>query len=299
MQDDEGLSEEKERELAEIKEMLKQLGPDVSSDLASLKEMVERQQQQQRAEAGPPDIVEDLWPAQRVLADAIQKAQLEKADDTLRALERLETLVATVSGDLPARRIMVRCERALAYLSQEALDRASVELAIAYDIADNSPFARLVPGGVASLIQNEARSQISAGRASAAISVIETVREKCAAHESLQRLARISDGVDGARDAVQRGAWSVVEAELFEIHREMNDLAQTLQVERWDLGTRQPEGWSGAEEETAESGPVEEEGTEAPTPGVDTEETEGVTTDEAPEEETSGDEETAAPRPLR
>jgi hypothetical protein len=74
-QDDEGLSEEKQRELAEIKEMLKQLGPDVSSDLASLKEMVERQQQQQRAAAGPPDIVEDLWPAQRALADAIENAQ--------------------------------------------------------------------------------------------------------------------------------------------------------------------------------------------------------------------------------
>jgi hypothetical protein len=221
----------------------------------------------------------------------------------VKALARLQTLVATVSGDLPARRIMVRCERALAYLSQDALDRASPELAIAYDIADNSPFARLVPGGVASLIQNEARSQINAGRASAAISVIETVRDKCAAHESLQQLARISDGVDGARDAVQREAWPVVEAELFEVHREMNDLAQTLQVERWDVGAGPPEEWSVpeevGEEETAETGLEGEEETEAPTPGIDTEETEETTAGETPEGETGGEEGPPAPGLLR
>lgn len=260
-------TDREDQELAEIKDLLRQLGPNVTSDMRSLKDMLERQQEQLLAEAGPPDIVQDLWPTRRVLAEVIQVAQVKKADETLRGLDRLEPLIATVAAGLPARQIMTRSERALAYLSEGAHDRAYSELGVAYDIADKSPFARLVPAGVASLIQTSARSQISAGRTQEAASVIDNVRRTCAEHESLKKFERINSGLEGARDAVHREAWAVVEAELFEIHREITGLAESLSIDQWRLAPRQDDDQpempqateEGAGEAEADSGESPEE----------------------------------------
>ena len=140
----------------------------------------------------------------------IDAARSEKHDETLAALDRLDTLIAAVSGDLPASQIIVHCERALAYLSQDALDEAGAEMALAYRAADATRFATLVPEGVISLIQTNARSQISAGRRPEASELILTILRKCADHASLARMQRIDDAIAGARDAVQREAWPVV-----------------------------------------------------------------------------------------
>ena len=262
---DDTLLTEEQKELEEIKQILAQLGPNVSSDLKSLRDMLERQQEHLHAKAGPPDLVQDLWPTQRVLSQVIQTAQLKKVDETLKGLERLQLLIANVAGGLPAREIMARSERALAYLSEDALDRAYAELGVAYDIADRSSFPRLVPEGVASLIQTSARSQISAGRTQEAASVVDTVRRRCAEHESLKKFDRIASGLEGARDAVHREAWGVVEAELFEIHNEITGLAETLRIDQWGIAPRPADEAPAPAETPAEDAAEVEDAAEAET----------------------------------
>jgi len=229
----ETMSPEQEQLLNKLEEKLDEL----EKHGMSLEDALERMQEEERAAAGPPNLVKDLWPAQRVLNDAINAARSEKAAETTAALDRLVTLSAAITGDLPASRIMVRCERALAYLSQNALDEAGIEMAMAYRVADLTKFATLVPEGTIALIQNSARSQISAGRPREAAEVVLTVLQKCSGHGSLARMQRVDDAITGAYVGVDRGAWPVVEAELGQADAELRDLAEAIRPERWDLTT--------------------------------------------------------------
>ena len=227
----ESMSPEQEQLLNKLEEKLDEL----EKHGMSLEDALERLQEEERAAAGPPSLVKDLWPAQRVLDDAINAARSEKAAETTAALDRLVALSAAINNDLPASQIMVRCERAMAYLSQNALDEAGIEMAMAYRVADLTKFATLVPEGTIALIQNSARSQISAGRPREAAEVVLTVLQKCSDHGSLARMERIDDAIAGAYVGVERGAWPVVEAELGQADAELRDLAETIRPERWDL----------------------------------------------------------------
>jgi hypothetical protein len=256
----------------------------------SLEDALQRMQEQERASAGPPDLVKDIWPAQRVLNDALEAARASNAEETLTALNRLVALNSAVAGDLPAAEIIIHCERALAYLSQNALDEAGVEMGMAYRVADGTKFATLVPPNVISLIQTQARSNIQAGKPRAAMDVVRTILTSCAEHESLDRMERIDSAIAGARAAIDRGAWPVVEAELFEAHKELTDLAETIRPERWNLtrdtvdeGVRTiaPEAGEAVEEEAAESpeAPRAEE-TAAPAEADEAPETDEAATDD-------------------
>ncbi len=251
----------------------------------TLEDALESLQQRERAAAGPPDLVKNMWPAQRVLQDAISAANSQKADETVAALDRYEMLNAAIAAELPAARIIVHCERALTYLSQEdLLDEAGVEMALAYRVADRTKFATLVPENVISLIQNNARGQISAGRPREASEVIRTVLNTCSGHESLARMERIEAAIAGARDALGRGVWPVVDAELYEADRALTDLAEKIRPGRWNLtedlegistdfdeagepASAEPvEGAEAAEEEAAEAGEETAPEAEADTP---------------------------------
>ncbi|MBD3293358.1 MAG: hypothetical protein GF393_10570 [Armatimonadia bacterium] len=201
----------------------------------SLEEALDQMRQQERATAGPPALVKDMWPAQRVLNDALEAANSSNADDTMAALDRLGPLSAAIAGDLPASRIMVHCERALAFLSQNALDEAGVEMAMAHRIADGTKFATLVPEKVIPNIQNLARPHIQAGKPRQAADVVMSVLNMCARHESLARMQRIENAIEGARAAVDRGAWGVVQAELLVANGELTDLADDVRLSRWDI----------------------------------------------------------------
>jgi len=260
----------------------------------TLEDALQRMHEQERAQAGPPALVKDLWPAQRVLNDAIEAARSSKQDQTVEDLNRLTSLIATVTNDLPASQIMVHCERALAYLSQNALDEAGIEMSMAYRVADGTKFATLVPANVISLIQTSARSQIQAGRSREAADVVLTILNACSEHESLDRMQRIDSAISGARDAVDRGAWPVVEAELFEAHKELTDLSETIRPERWDLtGEAADETVSGTDESAAtETTGTEASGTEAAT---GTEDTGAPAAGQEPAAESAG-EDVAAPQ---
>lgn len=267
----------------------------------TLEDALKRMQEQERAEAGPPDLVKDIWPTQRVLNEAIEAARSSKVDETVAALDRLTPLVVAVKGDLPASRIMIHCERALAHLSQNALDEAGAEMAFAHRVADGTKFATLVPPNVISLIQTSARSQIQAGRTREAADVVRTILNAAADHQSLDRMSRIEDAIAGARVAVDRGAWPVVEAELFEAHRELTDLSETIRPERWDLsGAEMDEAAAVTDDEGAAEGdePAEEgEDADEDTPGEAEEPESGV--DAGQDADAEADDTRPRPRRIR
>jgi len=251
------MSPEQEQLLNKLEEKLDEL----EKQGMSFEDALDRMKEQERAAAGPPDLVKDLWPAQRVLGDAIEAARSQKSAETTAALDRLVGLAAAITGDLPASEIAVHCERALAYLSQNALDEAGVEMGMAYRVADTTKFSTLLPEGVIPLIQNNARGQISAGRPREATDVVLTILQKCREHNSLGRLRKIDDAIAGAYAGVERGAWAVVEAELYEADRELNDLAESIRPERWDLTTGEynEEGTTGTTEPGAEGAAATEQ----------------------------------------
>ncbi|MEA3403996.1 MAG: hypothetical protein U9R79_22395 [Armatimonadota bacterium] len=195
----------------------------------TLEQLLERQEKQEQAQAVPA-IDKDLMAARSVLADAIEYSRTTRTSETEGALQRLDALLRAVTDDLPASRTIVRCERALAYLSQNALNEADAELTMAYDIVHEAR-AQLRPGQVEQMIQGKAREQIGAGRPLDAAKVVHAIIERCARHPSLETMQRVRQGLRGASDALERGAWPVVEAELFEIHGAVTELGESIRVQ--------------------------------------------------------------------
>lgn len=196
----------------------------------TLEQLLEQQELQEKAKAVPA-IEKDLMALRSVLADAIEYSGMKNAGETRAALERMENLVRAVTADLPASQVVVHAERALAYLSQNLLNEAGAELAVAYDVVHNA-HARLRPPQVETMIQSRARDHISAGRVQDAAQVVRAIIERASGHESLQRMRRVAQGLEGAMDALEREAWPVVEAELVEMHREVSALDEAIRVAR-------------------------------------------------------------------
>ncbi len=274
--------EQEARELREMKQAIERYG----LTMTSLAEEIKRQSERSRAETGPPEIVKDLWPTQRVLATAMQAAQLQKTDETLHLLSRLDALVQALYSDLPASQIITRCERALVHLQlpEPNLEEASGELTIAYDVAHDPKLPKLRPAGVDALIQTNAKAQINAGRPTTAIEVVETVLVKCADHWSLQMLERVRAGILAAEAAVAREKWPVVEAELMEVHRELTDLAEEVHLQGYAAATAEAEG-----------GRMIEAGEEQPEAGAEAEAEEEMAAPETPVEGEEAPPEAAAP----
>ncbi|MGD9497468.1 MAG: hypothetical protein AB7Y46_14300 [Armatimonadota bacterium] len=226
---DQGLSEAQQQEFQEMKQLLKQYG----LDLQTLRQQQEQQALLERAQAGPPDVVKDLWPTQQVLGDAMQAAQLRKPEESLGLLDRLDALAAALTADLPASQIITHCERALVHLqsAEPNLEAASAELSMAYQVAQEPSLPTLRPAGVDALIQTNAKGQISAGRPMAAAEVVRTVLDKAGDHWSLQTLNDIRGSIIGAREAVERGKWPVVEAELMVVHQALADLGEEIHLQ--------------------------------------------------------------------
>jgi len=271
--EEQATAEQESRELREIKQLLEQTGLTVST----LAEDIQAQAELQRIEAGPPAIVRDLWPAQRVLAAALQAAQLKKGPETLKLLGRLKGLARALHSDLPATEIITHTERALLnlQLTDPNLEDAAAELTAAYNVAGDPKLPKLRPSGVDALLQTQARAHITADRREAAIDVLGSVLDRCADHWSLQMLERVLAGVDAAAAAVERGAWPVVEAELMEVNRELTELAEQVHLQSYSAAPAEPgaetaaEGEQPAEAVEGEQPATPEEGAAAPAAGTE------------------------------
>ncbi|MGC9319365.1 MAG: hypothetical protein ACP5KN_15135 [Armatimonadota bacterium] len=195
----------------------------------TLEQLIERQEKQEQAEAVPA-LDKDLMAVRSVLADAIEYSGSKRASETHDALQRLDALLRALTDDLPASRIIIHCERALAYLSQNALNEADAELTAAYDIAHEAR-PQLRPAQVEQMIQSKAREQIAAGRPRDAATVVRAIIERCARHPSLETMTRVRQGLSGAMDALDRDVWPVVSAELFEMHDAITGLDESIRVQ--------------------------------------------------------------------
>lgn len=209
-----GPSEQDTQELREVKELLTKYG----LTLETLRAQQEQQALLEREASGPPEVVRDIEPVRNLLASALASANLEKSSEAMASLSRLEDLLVALYADLPASEIITRCERALAslQLTDPKLEGAVLELTQAWDVARSPELPKLQPAEADALLQN-AKGQVTAGQTQSAMTVIETVVQKCQGHWSLQTVADMLAGAAAAREAVERGKWKVVAAELMEM----------------------------------------------------------------------------------
>lgn len=263
-----GPSEEEARELSEVKELLTKYG----ITLETLREQQEQQALLEREAAGPPEVVRDLEPVRNMLASALASATLEKSDETLATLQRLENMLMALYAHLPASQITTRCERALAALrlTDPQVETAVLELTQAWDVARDPKLPKLQAPEVEILLQN-AKGQITGGQIQSAMTVIETVVQKCQDHWSLQTVEGMLVGVAAARGAVERGTWKVVAAELIEMQAGLERLVAEGRLQVYEApATEAGTAPTGAAQPSAEGAapPAAQGGAAAPTEGA-------------------------------
>lgn len=229
-----GPSEEESRELRELKELLTKYG----LTLETLRAQQEQQALLEREAAGPPEAVRDIEPVRGMLASALASANLEKPDETLATLNRLEDMLVALYADLPASQIITRCERALAslQLTDPRLEAAMLELTQAWDVARSPDLPKLKPAEVDALLQN-AKSQITGEQLQSAVTIINTVVRKCQDHWSLKTVEDMLSGVEAARAAVERRKWKVVAAELMELQAALERLIAQGRLQVYEAPT--------------------------------------------------------------
>ena len=207
-----------------------------------------------------------------MLASALASATLEKSDETLATLQRLENMLMALYAHLPASQITTRCERALAALrlTDPQVETAVLELTQAWDVARDPKLPKLQAPEVEILLQN-AKGQITGGQTQSAMTVIETVVQKCQDHWSLQTVEGMLVGVAAARGAVERGTWKVVAAELIEMQAGLERLVAEGRLQVYEApATEAGTAPTGAAQPSAEGAapPAAQGGAAAPTEGA-------------------------------
>lgn len=212
------VTQEQQRLLEEIKKIQQQTG----HNLQTLVQDAQQRAARERSEEGMPGVVEDIMAAQAVVGDATEAAQLEKASEAAAAISRLRGIVLGMLAERPASVVRRHCERALAYLhlSTPLLDEASAELTAAYDVTAAGPDA----AGVQALL-NQAKTHLADGGAQDASKVILTVIGKTGDEKSVTLISQMFAELNGAVAALDRQAWPVVQAELNEVRRMLDELA--------------------------------------------------------------------------
>ena len=211
------VTQEQRMLLEDIRSIQQQTGQTVQTLLQEAQQRAARE----RSEEGLPGVVEDIMAAQDIIGDATEAAQLEKAPQAAAAISRLRGIVLGMLAERSASVIRRHCERALAYLklSTPRLDEAAAELTAAYDVTtDGSDEA-----GVQALL-DQAKIHLGSGNAHSASKVIGAVIGKTSGEKSVVLVNQMLAGLDGAAAALDRQAWPVVQAELLEVRRMLDDL---------------------------------------------------------------------------
>ena len=249
------ISQEQLKLLGDIRAIQQQTGQTVQT----LLQEAQQSEELARAEQGLPAIVEDIAATQTVISDAAEAAQLQQAENARAALNRLQDLCMTMLIELPSSQVAQHGERALAYLdlSNPRLAEASAELTAAYDVTVRAAD----PAGVQALIE-QAKSHLTTSDAYGASQVINTIIGKASAEDTGALLRRMLDGVSGAQDALDRQSWPVVQAELLEVRKMLDDLSGRVHFKE-KMSVVEPPAATGGETPAAEGAPA------APTtPGV-------------------------------
>lgn len=205
------------RLLENIRSIQQQTGQTVQTLLQEAQQRAARE----RSEEGLPGVVEDIMAAQDIIGHATEAAQLEKGLEATAGISRLQGIALGMLAERSASVVRRHCERALAYLSLSTprLDEAAAELTAAYDVTAEGPDA----AGVQALL-DQAKKHLGSGDAHNASKVIGTVIGKTSGEKSVVLVSQMLAGLDGAATALDRKAWPVVQAELLEVRRMLDDL---------------------------------------------------------------------------
>lgn len=260
----------------ELLEKITEYIQDSDVKLESLAKEAELRGAREEVASGPPPVVRDLAAAQSLLSDAMEGAQDNEKTKTAAALRRLSAVVLAMRAELPAAAVAQHVERAVTALQQtEAkLHDASTELLVAIDTIARNTTPGLLPDVRERL--ELAKSHVDNARPSDAVSVLETVLEQAANESVTQQLASVSSGLTAAQDALTRGVWLVVRAELLEVDRLLDTVSKALPPTAAAPTTSEAEGG-----EAAEPSPAAEGEAEAPTEAAATEETPSAAESEA------------------
>jgi len=215
-----------EDENAKLREILERTGQTMEQLIAQ----VELQQTREAQKLGDPPVVRDLAVARAALAEA-QKAATASAKDTnatAAALSRLRRVLQSIAAELPAALISQYVDRAL-YRLHAALSvgssqfaEALQELVAAYDVAHSGRPAELVPA-----VANELDNAIKALKKkdpSGTVQILNEVLAKTTEHAAVKALAQAQLEAFYAQQALQRGAWAVVAAELAELENVLSEI---------------------------------------------------------------------------
>lgn len=200
---------------------------------------------------GTSVLVRDLAVARGLLVAVRRSVNNEESEAALRSLRRLAQTVRVMQGETPAARVCASLERANAALvGSEAgieADVASAAVLSAMNVALKSPDAPLVPNiGLGESLE-KAKGQIDKGEYKEALTAIGELVQTVLNHESVRRLDRIAAGVQGAREAMERGAGLVVMAELDQLSDGFNRFATALRGQPASTETKAGEAGKAAE----------------------------------------------------
>lgn len=219
---------------AQILQELRQYQEATGKNLATLAEEVKRRQTLDAERAGDPPVVRDLAVATDALATAQKATEAHDANSTKSALEQLTRVLQSLDADLPGRAIVRYVDRAAYQIrSRQAsgskeLAGATQELLMASDAGVSGRPAELVPDVLKEI--ETARAATARGDGASALATLDAILQKPIPGGST--LDNAQAAARGAEDALQRGAWPVVAAELAEIGNLLKSFAQVVAPEK-------------------------------------------------------------------
>jgi hypothetical protein len=230
-------------------------------DLAALLEDIKAQKAKEQADKGPHPLVSDLAVAQQLTAEA------QETDDNAELtalLHRVQVVLISMQAETPAATIMQRLERARLLLTlqqpaDEDMAQAAQELMAVLETSFNVEPAELAPV-VATKVEG-AKKALDARDANTARRLIVDAQSTAASHPINVTLRKAAASANGAEEALNRGAYQVVHAELAELAAMLDKVAAVAIVRR-----AEPEQEATLDESAAVEAPSSETATEEPLP---------------------------------
>lgn len=227
-----GPGTEASSETAQILSALQKYQEATGNDLRNLVSEIKRQQSAQAEKAGDPPVARELKVSMSALDGAKQALEAKDAQAMATALGRLDRVVLALSAEIPAAVIGQHVDRALYVMDQQEAQAsrefmvASLSLLTASEAAVNGRPPALVPDVLKDL--EAAKSSLDAGNAPEARKALAVVVQAVTTHPSVLVLSRARLAIAGAREALARQAWPVVEAELKELEGRLKEVGSDI-----------------------------------------------------------------------
>lgn len=191
----------------------------------------QRQEAAQKRDRGLHPLVRDLAVARELLA----RAQQTDDKGALQGyLDRLQHVLTAMLAETPASMLTTHIERAefaitVQQPTEEQFSDASAEMLLAHEESFSVQPPGLLPGVLTKL--EAAKMKLDEGDAATARQLLEEAREVASGHSINGFLRDAAAAVDGAGAALERGAMSVVKAELEEAAGKLEEVAKVAGVQ--------------------------------------------------------------------